>query len=326
MKISNETKVGALTAVAITVLILGFNYLKGKDLSARNDILYAVFPNVEGLLVSSPVLINGFQIGKVSEIEAKDANLTGIVVGIKLTQNVNIPENSVALINSELLQSTSVVVRMGNSPNYVKDGDTLLTQVSVGLLDEVKSNLNPTLTSVNRALNSLDSLIQKVAMVIDPHTKNNLQEAVANLAATSASMRRLVDAQQKTLTNTLANVESITGNFKNNNQKIDSTLSNIQAATSKLAGPKVDEMINNLNNTTAKLNATLDKVNSKDGTLGLLLNDRKLYDELRETNRSLNTLLDDFRLHPKRYVNVSVFGRKDKTGPIEKPVYDSVRN
>ena len=326
MKISNETKVGALTAVAITVLILGFNYLKGKDLSVKSDIIYAVFPNVEGLLVSAPVMINGFQVGKVSEIEAKDPNLSGIVVGIKLTQNVNIPENSVALISTELLQSTGIVVRMGNSPTYVKDGDTLLTQVKPGIMDEVRSNLNPTLNSVNRALNSLDSLIQKVSMVIDPHTKNNLQDAIANLAATSASMRRLVDAQQTTLTNTLANVESITGNIKNNNQKIDSTLSNIQAATSKLAGPKVDEMISNLANTTAKLNATLDKVNSKDGTLGLLLNDRKLYDELRETNRSLTTLLDDFRLHPKRYVNVSVFGRKDKSGPIEKPIYDSVRN
>lgn len=326
MKISNETKVGALTAIAITVLILGFNYLKGKDLSASDDILYAVFPNVEGLLVSAPVLINGFQVGKVSEIEAKDVNLTGIVVGIKLTQNVNIPENSVALISSELLQSTAIVVRMGNSPTYVKDGDTLLTVVKPGIMDEVRSNLNPTLNSVNRALNSLDSLIQKVSLVIDPHTKNNLQDAIANLAATTASMRRLVDAQQTTLTNTLANVESITGNIKSNNQKIDSTLSNIQAATSKLAGPKVDEMINNLNSTTAKLNATLDKFTTKDGTLGLLLNDRKLYDELRETNRSLTTLLDDFRLHPKRYVNVSVFGRKDKSGPIEKPIYDSVRN
>ena len=326
MKISNETKVGALTAIAITVLILGFNYLKGKDLSTRNDYLYAVFPHVEGLLVSSPVLINGLQVGKVGEIEAIDENISGILVGIKLAKNVNIPDNSVAFISSELLQSTSIVIRMGNSTKYKHDGDTILTQVKAGIMDEVRSNLNPTLNSVNRALNSLDSLIQKVSMVIDPHTKNNLQDAIANLAATSASMRRLVDAQQTTLTNTLANVESITGNFKNNNQKIDSTLTNIQAATAKLAGPKVDEMLNNLNNTSAKLNAVIDKANSKDGTLGLLLNDRKLYDELRETNRSLTTLLDDFRLHPKRYVNISVFGRKDKSGPIEKPVYDSVRN
>jgi phospholipid/cholesterol/gamma-HCH transport system substrate-binding protein len=326
MKISNETKVGALTAVAITVLILGFNYLKGKDLSTRNDYLYAVFPHVEGLLVSSPVLINGLQVGKVGEIVEKDENISGIIVGIKLTKNVNIPDNSVALITSELLQSTSVVIRMGSSSKYAHDGDTILTQVKPGIMDEVRSNLNPTLNSVNRALNSLDSLIQKVSMVIDPHTKNNLQNAIANLAATTASMRRLVDAQQTTLTNTLANVESITGNFKNNNQKIDSALSNIQAATAKLAGPKVDEMINNLNGTSAKLNAILDKANSKEGTIGLLLNDRKFYDEIRETNRSLNTLLDDFRLHPKRYVNVSVFGRKDKSGPIEKPVYDSVRN
>src|SRR5262245_5745045 len=108
MKISNETKVGALTAIAITVLILGFNYLKGK--SAGGNDIFAVFPNVDKLVVSNPVFINGLQVGKVSGLKEKDKNLSGIVVTITLTKDINIPRNSVATLNSELLGTTSVNV------------------------------------------------------------------------------------------------------------------------------------------------------------------------------------------------------------------------
>src|ERR1700733_13115401 len=128
MKISNETKIGALTAVAITVLILGFNFLKGKEVLQRTRKIYAVFKNVEGMDVSNAVRINGLQIGTVSKITEADKDISGIVVTITLKKDVNIPKNSVAVINSGLISSSSILINKGDATDYLNNGDTIATQ------------------------------------------------------------------------------------------------------------------------------------------------------------------------------------------------------
>ncbi len=326
MKISNETKVGALTAVAITVLILGFNYLKGKNITERSNTIYAVFPSVEGLVSSSAVFINGFQVGRVSDLEAKDKNLSGIIVTINLKNSINIPDNSYASIEKTLLGSTSIKVTLGNSSKYISDGDTLLVKVTPDLIADFKSTLNPAVDNINKTLISLDAVIQKLNSIIDPSVKHNLQSMIANLNASSQSLVNLLNNQNGALAKSLNHVESITGNLAKNNGKIDSTLSNVQRASSNLAEVKIGETIDAMKKTLSQLENTIARMNSEKGTLGALLNDRKLYDEIRETNRSLTTLLDDFKTHPKRYVNVSVFGKKDKSTPLSKPIYDSTSN
>lgn len=323
MKISNETKVGSLTAIAIVILILGFNFLKGKNVTDRSDKIYAEFPNVDGLQVSNPIMINGLQVGKVYAMQEKDKNLSAIIVTISLNKDINIPKNSVATISSELLGTTAVKIKMGNSADYIADGDTLSTMKSLGLADRLQSSLDPTLASVNKTLGSLDSVLHNLNSVLDPNTKNNLQSIVSNLTASTKSLDRLLDAQTGMLAKTLVHTESITGNLANNNAKINATVDNLEKATGKLANARFDEAVNSLEGTLKKLDATVDNINNSKGTLGSLLNDRKLYDQLLQTNRSLTTLLDDLRMHPKRYVNISVFGRKDKKGPLTAPIYDS---
>lgn len=326
MKVSNETKVGALTAIAIAVLILGFNYLKGKNITERSNTIYAVFPSVEGLNASSPVYINGYQVGRVADMEAKDKNLTGIIVTVNLTKNINIPDNSYALIEKSLLGSTSMKVMLGNSTKYIAEGDTLQVKANPDLMSQFKSTLNPAVDNINKTLLSLDAVIQKLNGIIDPTMKNNLQSVIANLSTSSQSLANLLNNQTGALAKSLNHVESITGNLQKNNGKIDSTLTNVQKATAKLADAKIGETIDALKKTLTQLETTIAKANSENGTLGLLLNDRKLYDEIRQTNRSLTTLLDDLKTNPKRYVNVSVFGKKDKSTPLSKPLYDSSSN
>lgn len=324
MKISNETKVGALTAVAITVLILGFNYLKGKNLNARSTTIYAVFPSVEGLVSSNPVTINGLQVGKVAELAEKDKNLSGIIVSITLSKNINIPNNSVASISSDLLGNSSVKIAMGANPTaFIKDGDTIQTNKAPGLVDRLQSSLDPTLNSLNKTLVSLDELIQKVSGIFDPTAKNNLQTLIANLSASSKSLEQLLNTQSGMLSKSLTNVESFTGNLAKNNEKITATLDNLQKTSGNLASAKIPEAIESLQQTMHQLQGAINKMNSKDGSLGLLLNDRQLYDQLNNTARSLTILLDDLRVHPKRYVNISVFGKKDKSGPLMTPLTDS---
>jgi phospholipid/cholesterol/gamma-HCH transport system substrate-binding protein len=318
MKISNETKVGALTAVAITVLILGFNFLKGKS-TGGNDI-YAVFPNVEKLVVSNPVFINGLQVGKVTNLKEKDKNLSGIVVTITLSKDINIPRNSVATLNSELLGSTGVNIFLGNGADYIKEGDTLRTERSLGLTDRLQKSIDPAIDNINKTLLSLDDVLQKMNTILDPNTRNNLQGIVANLAASSNSLEKLLNTESGMLAKTIGNLNTITTDFARNGPKIDSTFSNLQTATDKLSKAKIAEAIESMQRTMNRLEGAIGKIDSKEGTVGLLLNDRQLYDEVRRTNRSLTILLDDLRVNPKRYINISLFGGKEKKGPLKAPL------
>ena len=323
MKISNETKVGALTAIAIVVLILGFNYLKGKNLANTNDKLYAVFPEVRGLAVSNAVFINGLQVGKVANMKEKDKNLSGIIIGIDLTKDINIPNNSVVTITSELLGSTGLDIILGDSKTMARDGDTLLTKQHLSIMGEFTKSINPAINNANEALVQLQMLIKRLNEIVDPRTQTNIQGTVSSLNSTSQSLDRLLNDKNGSLAKSLNNVESFTGNLARNNDKINTTLANLDKASGNFANLKLDEAVQSLQNTMVKLESAVAKIDSKQGTLGLLLNDSKLYDQLLLTNRSLTTLLDDLRVNPKRYVNISVFGRKDKKGPLQAPLYDS---
>ncbi len=323
MKVSNETKVGALTAIAITVLILGFNFLKGKNITDIDHTLYAVFPDVEGLAISGPVFANGFQVGRIADMEEVDQQLSGILVTITLTKNINIPNNSFATMNKSLLGASSVKLQLGDSKTFYKEGDTLTVKLSPDIMTEVKGTLSPAVDNINKTLVALESVIQKLNNVIDPGTQNNLHTIIANLAKSSQSLNEMLNTQTGALAKSLDNVESITGNLKRSNGKIDSTLSNVEKATAQLAEAKIAATIDEMKKTLAQLESTIGKMNDPKGTIGALLNERKLYDEIRQTNRSLTILLDDLKTHPKRYVNVSVFGKKDKSTPLSKPIYDS---
>ena len=326
MKISNETKVGALTAIAIVILILGFNYLKGRNVTDRSDEIYAVFPSVKGVQKSNAVMINGLQVGKVTDLREKDKNLSGIVVTITLTKNINIPKNSLIGINSELLSSTSLDIALGDAAEYVADGDTLNTVMNQSLMGQLTKSINPAIDNANKTLTSLDVLIRKLSAIVDTTTQLNIQEIVRHLNSTTRSLDLMVNAQNGVLIRSLKNVESITGNMAKNNDHISATLANLDKTSSKLADADIEAVLQSLKTTMSKLQNTVDNVNSKNGTVGLLLNDRQLYDELRQTNRSLTTLLDDLRVNPKRYVNISVFGKKQKQQPLMTPIYDSVTN
>jgi phospholipid/cholesterol/gamma-HCH transport system substrate-binding protein len=323
MKISNETKVGVLAAIAITLLILGFNFLKGKNLFEKKDTIYAVFQKVEGLSSSDAVKMNGLQVGIVSDIEEKDQDLTGIIVSVHITKSINIPNNSYAVISSNPLGSTVINIVKGTSQTFIKEGDTLLTNPSSGLMDELKGAINPTMLQLNGTLKSLDSLTEQVGSTLDPKTKTNLQAVIANLNTASASLATLLNTQNGALASTLNNMNSVTGNLKKNNDSINRIISNVETMTRHFAELDLQRTLTKLESAVDNLNGTLKKVNSSDGTLGLLMNDPKLYQNLNSTTNSLNVLLQDIRLHPKRYINVSVFGKKDKSGPLMQPMSDT---
>src|SRR5688572_12654288 len=178
MKINNETKVGILSITALVLLILGFNYLKGKDLFNRSNKIYMIFYDLGGLAKSNEVKINGYVIGKVYELNARDKDVNGVVATINLTEDVNIPKNSTAVISSPLIGSSFIDIEKGDSPIHLQPGDTLETRLDIGILDDVKSQLTPTLTSVREGIDSLKVLLSNVNRLFTNEARANLQQTL----------------------------------------------------------------------------------------------------------------------------------------------------
>ena len=321
MKINNETKVGILTVVALGLLIAGFNFLKGKDVFNNTPKIYAVFNKVGALTKANEVKINGLTIGTVYDIKEVDKNLSGIKVTISLTRDVNIPANSVAYINASFggLSAATIVIEKGDASTYLKDGDSLHTRIDEGLFGGLAAEVTPTLSRVRNTLDTLTIVFNNINKLFDSDAKNNLQHTIANLKNASRSLDRLLDAENGSLSHTLANVSSITDNLKNNNDSINAIISNTKQFTQKLSSLDLQQTMETLQSTITQLKTTVAKMSSNEGTLGALINDKGLYNKLNDAILSAEILMDDLRTHPKRYVNFSIFGKKDKGGALTSP-------
>lgn len=328
MKINNETKIGILAVVGIVIFILGFNFLRGKNLFKKERYIYAVYEDIQGLTKSNPVVVNGLQVGNIANLNG-GKTLKRIVVSVNLTQDVNIPKNSLAVINPNLLGSTSLEIKLGNSEEYLKSGDTLLTTLSGGAFDEALKMINPVLYEVRNATRSLDSVLHIIGSVFDPVTKKNIKGILDNLNTTTvsfaysaASLRSLLDPQSGALSKSLQNVSAFTSNLATQNEMLNGIMANANKASANFAGLDFQKTLNTLDTTVNNLRTGIEKINSKDGSIGLLLNDTKIYDNLASTSNKLNILLDDIRVHPRRYLNISVFGKKDRGDYITAPLID----
>jgi phospholipid/cholesterol/gamma-HCH transport system substrate-binding protein len=328
MKINNETKIGILAVVGIVLLIVGFNFLKGKNLFKKDNRLYAVYSDVQGLAKSNPVVINGLQIGRIESLEG-GKDMKRILVTVSLYKDVNIPINSLALINPNLLGSPTMEIQLGSSPKYLHSGDTLLTTLSGSAFNEALKIINPVLYEVRNAVKSLDSVFNLVTNVFDTRTKNNIKEIVANLntvtqsfSVSAVSLQTMLDAQNGALSKSLQNVNVFTTNLNSNNERMNNIMENTRKATAHLASINLQKTLDSLNLVVNNLIEGSSKINSKEGSLGLLLNDKTLYNNLEATTNKLNILIDDIRVHPKRYVNISLFGKKDKGDYLTAPLID----
>ncbi|MBK6634808.1 MAG: MCE family protein [Chitinophagaceae bacterium] len=330
MKISNETKIGSLTAIAIVLLVLGFNFLKGKTFFGKSHNLFAKYTNVQGLAASNPVMINGLQVGTVYSITT-DKNMKEILVNMNMTKDVNIPVNSIAIIKPSLLGITSVEITLGDAKQYIPKNDTIATEASSGIFTDVLSKVDPVLYQVTKAVTSIDSIMMSVNHILDPNAKNNigatlanLNKTTANLIGASASLQVLLNTQTGALAGTLNNLNSFTSNLDKNSGKINNMVSNLDKTATNLSNLDLQQTLNTLNTTIGDLKSTIGKLNSTSGTAGLLLNDTKLYNNLTATANKLNLLIDDLKTNPKRYINISVFGKKNTSTGLLVPLPDTV--
>ncbi|HXR80379.1 MAG TPA: MlaD family protein, partial [Saprospiraceae bacterium] len=292
MTINHETKVGILTIVALAMLILGFNFLKGKDVFNNSKKIYAIFPKLGSLTKSNEVKINGLTIGTVYDLQEVDKNVSGIKVTISLTRDVNIPVNSVAYISANVvgIGSASIIIEKGDATTYLKDGDVLNTRIDEGLFGGLTSEVSPTLTKIRNSLDTVNKVLSNVNTIFDAGAKRNLQTTIANLALASNSLNKLLDLQTSALGAALNNVNSITGNIKNNNDSLTAVISNTKKFTEQLARLEMKKTMDTLQAAVSQLKFTMTKISSNEGTLGALINDRQLYNRLNDAVLSAEIL------------------------------------
>ena len=317
MKIANETKVGILAAFSIALLIIGYNFLKGNAIFSSETVLYAKYSHVDGLGVSKPVMINGFQIGRVDKLQLQPDG--SIVATLKIKGKYEIPKNSIAKLEStDLLGSKAIVMALGTGMDFAQDGDTLNANVAKGLLETVE----PVQKKAELIIAKMDSILTSVNTILNPSFQKNVDKSfnsiastLASLEATSKKVDNLVGSEGSRISSILSNVEAISNNLKQNNQKINAILNNINTITDQVAAANFKQTIDNANKAVADLQGIVMKVNNGQGTLGLLVNDTKMYDNLNNASKNLDNLIIDLKENPKRYVHFSVFGggnKKDK--------------
>jgi phospholipid/cholesterol/gamma-HCH transport system substrate-binding protein len=326
MKITNEVKVGLLAIAAIVVLVIGFNFLKGSSVFSKPYTLFARFTNIGALEKSNQVKINGLTVGTVFDFKAADKEVNSIIVEIHLDKGIAIPDSSIAYIDGAVLGSAFINIDKGPKRTYLQSGDTISTKLELSLMSDIKAQVAPTIMRLNETFDSLKLTIGGLNSLFDPRTKSNLRTLIANLTISSAQLSQLMDAQSGALAQSLGNMNLVTGNLARNNDAITSSIRNVEVTTSRLANANIEGTVAALQGTINELKSTISHFNTNTGTLGLLMNDRVLYDKLDNTTNRLNQaglsleiLLDDVRLHPKRYLNFSVFGSKNKGEPITSP-------
>ena len=231
------------------------------------------------------------------------------------------------MISTPLVGGSIIVIQKGQSTEFLKSGDTLSTFVDVGILDDVKAQLTPTLTKVRGTLDTLNLVLGNVNGLFTADAKVNIQQTLANLNKASNALNGLIDNESSALSKTLGNAEAITRSIKANADDVTATVKNARLVSEKLAALSLQPTIDSFNTVISTLKAMANKLNSTDGTLGALMNDRALYNRIHDAILSAEILLDDLRTHPKRYVNLSVFGRKDKDGALTSPLpKDTIRH
>lgn len=317
MKIKNETKVGILAAFAIALLIIGYNFLKGNSIFSNETTLFARYSRVDGLTVSKPILINGYQIGRVAKLQLEPGGT--ILATLNINSKYEIPENSIArLEGTDLLGSKAIVMSLGNSKKMAEDGFILNGNVEKGLMEQVQ----PIQKKAELIIGKMDSILSSVNSILNPNFQKNVDKSFNSIAGTLASLETtskkvdgLVGSESIRIQSILKNVEGITANLNNNNQKITDILANINTVTDKFAAANFKETLDNANNAIADLQSVISGIKNGKGSLGLLLTDDKMYQNLNNASKNLDELMIDLKANPKRYVHFSVFGggnKKDK--------------
>ena len=306
MKLSREVKTGILVISGILLFIFGYSFLKNSDLFETDRIFYVKYDNVAGLAQSAPVTVNGLEVGQVKSIEF--ANKTGgLIVTFSVEKEFDFSKNSTVLIySSGFIGGNNLgIIPANDGGTIAKSGDTLLGDIQAGMIDGIMDKFMPLEKSLENTLARLDTVLVGISDVMDEDTKKNLRSSISNLNQTMASFNG-VARDMKSMLNT--NKEKLNSTMSN----LDITAKNFAKLSDSLAQIEMGELVRNMETTISKLNNIAEGIDNGEGSVGKLLKDEELYDNLAGASKQLEQLLEDMKLNPKRYVHFSLFGKKPK--------------
>jgi phospholipid/cholesterol/gamma-HCH transport system substrate-binding protein len=302
MKISKETKVGVLTAIAIIILAVGYNFIKGKDIFTSSNEYYGKYKKIEGLFKSNPVLVNGYKVGSVSSVKMNNETLE-LIVGIILPQDIKIPKNSIMkIVNNDMIGSKAIEIIFGDSKEVAINGDFFIAQQDQGIAQAVSDVLTPITKSVNSVLGNVDTAISGVDL---RGTLKDASLALRSFKETADKLNKLLDGKNIQIANILNNVEQVTVGLRGLNPKIDTILVDLNKTSKDLNKVEFDQLANSIKILSKELFKTTKAINNKDGSLGMLVYDDSLYVNLNSTVNQLNNLLKDIEKYPRRYTGVT---------------------
>ena len=317
MKLSREIKTAILVIAAIALFIWGYSFLKGKDLFTNYKTFYVEYKNVEGLVISAPVTINGLTVGKVSSININNKT-ANILVEMQVNTDFPISKSSIAEIYAPTALGGKQLAIIPNTSDTILaiDGDYLKSSSKLGLTDALANQLEPLKDKITKLLDNANTMLESVNDILDKKSKDDLKNSLASLSETITEFHKASLSLNEILDDNKKQIGGIVTDFK----KVSSDFSTISSDLNKAELGKTAE---NLQKTLASVDKIMNDLESGKGTIGKMLKDDSFYNNLSKTSKELELLLVDLRLNPTRYVNVSLFGKKNK--PYVAPVNDSIK-
>ena len=305
LKISREVKAAIFVIFCAIILVFGYNFLKGTSLFENEKVLHSVYSEVEGLSKGATVTINGMSIGKVIGINFSD-NYQGIKVSYTVPKNLNLSKKSKAILYEVGViggKAISIQPIFSNS-SIVNEGDVLESSIKPGLTELINQQIAPIQNKIEGILTGVDSIFSGVNNIVNYETQDNLKKSLEDFSLSIENINELTNSVKEIVSE---NKISINSSFKN----INKTSENLIQITDSILLSQIKPMINNFEVVGKKLNLTLEKIEKNKGSLGKLVNDDALYNNLISSSEELETLIKDLKANPKKYVHFSIFGRKN---------------
>lgn len=314
MKISKEVKIGVLVAISLLVFFAGFYFLKGSSLFSGEKEYFSYYDNVQGLQSSAAVQLKGLGIGRVSKIELIDSDKVRVIISVD--KDVELPVGTSAeLASADLLGSKIIKLIPGTGTQMLEDGATLPASIEGGIIDNLSVEISPLIIDLRHVITTLDTVLIGVSGVLNEKTANSLSNTVTSLDVTMKNFSELsakLNQESEQLASIIRNANSISTNLANNNQSIENIIKNAETTTNNLSAAPIQETVKELESAARQLDGILQKINNNEGSLGMVVNDKQLYNNLSSTMKALEELMADINARPWRYINVTIFGRKNR--------------
>ncbi len=328
MKFSKELITGISTVAAIGILVAGVNFLKGNSFFGGDQVYYAYFPNSGGVTPATSVMVNGVEVGKVLEVDLtgdKDS-LKKVMIKFNIQEtDFKIGKNAIVEAGSLDLFAKGLTIKPDEtlSNGFYKPGDHIQGVVTTDITSQVKAYADPITQKVQVMMTSIDRMVNDISAFWDTSATSEIEGsirevkiAIKKFGNAASQIEELVASERVKFSAIMSNVQQITENLKKSNDEVAHIVGNVKTITDDLVTADFKSVIGDAQKTLQSVNAILDSAEKGEGTLGKLVNDQKLYDELVSTNKSLQNLLDDLQLHPERYIHFSVLGSKTKGVPL----------